>query len=154
MAEPVSVTTHIAAAPEVVYDLVSDLPRMGEWSPENTGGRWVGGATGPAVGARFRGSNRKGWRRWSTTVTVADATPGRAFAFDVTAGPFAVARWSYAIEPAGDGCDVTESWEDHRHPAIARIVGPMTGVSDRRSHNEATMRTTLERLKAAAEAGG
>ena len=43
-----------------LYDLVSDLPRMGEWSPENTGGKWVNGAAGPVVGARFKGSNKSG----------------------------------------------------------------------------------------------
>ena len=39
-------TETIAADPGALYDLVSDLCRMGEWSPEATGGRWVGGATG------------------------------------------------------------------------------------------------------------
>ena len=36
----------INASPEAVYDLVSDLPRMGEWSPENVGGEWQGGGRG------------------------------------------------------------------------------------------------------------
>ena len=54
MAHHVEVTKVIAATPERVYELVSDLPRMGEWSPENTGGSWIKGATGPAVGAKFK----------------------------------------------------------------------------------------------------
>src|SRR5262249_3904138 len=36
----------IQASPEAIYDLVSDLPRMGEWSPENIGGEWQGGGRG------------------------------------------------------------------------------------------------------------
>ena len=148
----VEVSTDIKADAKVVYDLVSDLPRMGEWSPENTGGKWVGGATGPAVGARFKGTNRKGVARWSTTCTIVEATPGKAIAWDVTAGPFKVARWGYAIEPAGDGCEVTETWEDHRASLIGTVTNVGLGVKDRGTHNEATMRTTLERLKAAAEA--
>ena len=36
----------INASPEAVYDLVSDLPRMGEWSPENIGGEWQDGGSG------------------------------------------------------------------------------------------------------------
>jgi uncharacterized protein YndB with AHSA1/START domain len=152
MPDPVSVTTHISATPERVYELVSDLPRMGEWSPENTGGRWIGGASGPAVGARFRGSNRKGIARWSTTCTIVEARPGEAVAWDVTAGPFPVARWSYRIDASGEGCDVTESWEDHRSPIARTLTGVAIGVKDRAAHNEAGMRTTLERLKAAAEA--
>jgi hypothetical protein len=152
MADPVSVTTHIKASPQVVYDLVSDLPRMGEWSPENTGGRWLGGATGPAPGVRFRGSNRDGIRRWSTTVTVAEATPGKAFVFDVSVGPWKVARWAYHLAPSEGGCDVTESWEDRRAGWMKTVSGPVTGVSDRATHNAENIRTTLERVKAAAEA--
>jgi Polyketide cyclase / dehydrase and lipid transport len=37
----VEASRHFDASPEVLYEMVSDLPRMGEWSPENTGGRWV-----------------------------------------------------------------------------------------------------------------
>lgn len=51
---PVSVTQEIAAAPERIWALVTDLPRMNEWSPENNGGEWSEGATGPALGARFK----------------------------------------------------------------------------------------------------
>jgi uncharacterized protein YndB with AHSA1/START domain len=52
---PVSVTKDISASPESIWALVTDLPRMGEWSPENRGGEWLKGATGPSVGARFKG---------------------------------------------------------------------------------------------------
>jgi hypothetical protein len=154
MAEPVSVsvTVHVDAPPAAVYALVSDLPRMGEWSPENTGGRWIGGAAGPAPGARFRGTNRNGLKRWSTTVTVVEATPAEAFVFDVTSGPLKVARWSYRITAAASGCDVTESWEDNRGQIITRLGGFFSGVSDRPDFTERSMRQTLERVKAAAEA--
>jgi hypothetical protein len=74
------VSTHVAAPAELVYDLVADLTRMGEWSPENLGGAWVQGAAGPAVGARFRGRNRRR-APWSTPVVVTEADRGRAFAF-------------------------------------------------------------------------
>lgn len=151
MREPVSVTEHIEAAPEVVYAFVSDLPRMGAWSPENTGGRWLGAATGPVVGARFKGTNRNGARRWSTTCTVVEATPGESFAFDVKAGGLAVARWSYRITPSGAGCDVTETWTDNRNRLTDVIGGLASGVKDRRTFAETSMRTTLARLKAAAE---
>lgn len=59
----VSVSEVIAAPASVVYDLVVDLPQMGEWSPECTGGRWLNSG-GPRVGARFVGSNRTGRRHW------------------------------------------------------------------------------------------
>jgi hypothetical protein len=152
MAEPVSVTTHIDASPEAVYAIVSDLPRMGELSPENTGGTWRGGATGPAVGARFKGTNANAGKRWSTTVTVKEATPGSVFAFDVTVGPFKVARWTYRMTASpGGGCEVTETWDDHRAGWMHRLGKVASGVADRKAHNEAGMRATLDRLKVAAE---
>src|SRR4051812_33266481 len=92
------IATSVAAPPERVYALISDITRMGEWSPEATGGHWQRGANGPAVGARFRGTNRKGWRRWSTVNTVTAAEPGRQFAFRTTFGPLKVADWGYRIE--------------------------------------------------------
>ena len=89
----------VAASPLVLSRLVSDVTRMGEWSPENTSCRWLGGATTPSVGARFKGTNRRGWRRWSTTCTVTEAEPGRRFAFDVRSGPLAISSWSYEFVP-------------------------------------------------------
>ena len=79
----VSVTATIAAPARVVYDLISDVTRMPEFSPENIRGQWLGGATGPAVGARFKGTNRLGSTTWSTKPTVTAAEPGRRFAFQV-----------------------------------------------------------------------
>lgn len=151
MRDPVSVTVHVEAPPEAVYALVSDLPRMGEWSPENTGGKWLGGATGPAVGARFKGTNRNGARRWSTIATVVEATPGQAFAFDVSAVGLAVARWSYRIEPSGSGCDVTETWTDERNKLMDVVGGLGSGVKDRTSFTRTSIQTTLANLKSAAE---
>ena len=76
-------TREINAPADRVWAMVSDLPRMGEWSPENAGGKWLGGATGPKSGAKFRGLNRIGKRKWNTMVTVVVADPGRRFTFRV-----------------------------------------------------------------------
>src|SRR5262249_56247521 len=70
----------IHASPEAVYDLVSDLPRMGEWSPENIGGEWQSGGSGQ-VGDRFLGHNRTSERSWSVPGLVTVAEPGRGFEF-------------------------------------------------------------------------
>jgi uncharacterized protein YndB with AHSA1/START domain len=153
--QQVSVSVDIAASPEVVWSLVSDLARMGEWSPECTGVKWAGSALGPAgpsVGAVFKGKNRIGIRRWSTKGTIVAAEPNQRIAWDVAALGLPVARWSYTIGPSDSGCQVTETWEDKRG-AIINFVGPLsTGVKDRAAHNEAGMRATLDRLKVAAEA--
>ena len=152
MADQVSVTEHIDAAADEVYALVSDLPRMGEWSPENTGGKWVGGATGPSLGAKFKGTNKNESKAWATTCTVVEADPGSAFAFEVGVGPLKIARWGYRItaSPSG-GVDVTETWVDRRSGIMKPLGKLASGVGDRPSFNEESMRTTLRNLKAAAE---
>ena len=144
-------STEIAASPEAVWALVSDLPAMGRFSPENVGGSWKGGATGPAVGARFTGRNRAGLRRWSTQVRVSRCEPGRAFAFDVSSFGLAVSRWSYDLEPTGTGCRVTETWEDRRGRVVKSGGRLLTGVADRETHTAQGMERTLAAVKAAAE---
>jgi hypothetical protein len=141
----------MAARPETVYDLVSDVTNMGRWSPETTACRWVGGARGPAPGARFRGANRDRWRRWSTTCTVVEADRGRRFSFDVQLGPLPVSRWTYDFIGEGDGCRVVESWIDRRPAWMVRISPIVMGVADREDHNREGIRKTLEQLRSAAE---
>lgn len=150
-AGPVSVSTRIAADPLRVWQLVSDLPRMGEWSPETDRVTWRGGATGPVVGARFAGRNRNGIRRWTTRGVVKVADPGRELSFDIAYFGFPISRWTYRIVPDGDGCVVTESTEDRRGPFMPWVSAPFTGVMDRATHNAATMEKTLANLRAAAE---
>lgn len=149
MSHQIEVTKVVAATPEQVYALVSDLCRMGEWSPENTGGTWVKGATGPAVGAKFEGTNQLGKKKWKTISTVTAADAGREFAFDVTAAGMKVAGWGFSLEPADGGTAVTHFWDDHRNAAIAKLTGLALGVKDRAVHNKANMETTLEQLAAA-----
>jgi uncharacterized protein YndB with AHSA1/START domain len=153
MPEPdVSVELRIAASPTRLYDLVSDVTRMGEWSPENTGGRWLRGAAGASVGARFRGSNRNRGRRWSTTCTVVTAAPGREFAFEVDFVKVPISRWSYEFVEDGDGTVVTERWHDRRPRWMERVSKPVMGVKSRADHNRDGMRATLAALQSAAEA--
>ena len=146
------VSRHVGATPALVFAMISDLPRMGEWSPECTGGTWSGGASGPAVGARFKGTNTHGKKRWSTSVTVAVCDAPTSFAFDVSAVGMAIARWQYDIAADGDGCAVTESWIDKRNRVAKLFGGPASGVKERDGHNRVGMEKTLEKLAAAAEA--
>jgi uncharacterized protein YndB with AHSA1/START domain len=147
----VQVERKIAAAPEAVWALVSDVTRMGEWSPETVGCAWVGDQKQPVVGARFKGRNQSGWRKWSTVCKVVEAEPGKSFVFEVKGGPVDVSLWEYRFEPADGGTRVTESWTDRRPKLMELISRPLMGVSDRASHNRETMQATLERLAAAAE---
>ena len=141
----------ISAPADHVWSLVSDLPRMGEWSNENFGGEWLDDADGPEVGARFRGTNRNGIRRWRTLVTVLEADAGERFTFRVSYMRIPVSEWSYLLEPTDGGCRATESWTDRR-PGWFRPLGYLaSGVGDRAQHTQMGMALTLERLAAAAE---
>src|SRR5258708_27503049 len=104
-------SVHIDAPPEKAYELVSGVQRMGEWSPECRQCEWLDGATGPAVGARFKGSNRNGFARWSTKPRVVAVEDGREFAFVVDFMGKDITKWRYRFEPDGDGTKATESFE-------------------------------------------
>jgi uncharacterized protein YndB with AHSA1/START domain len=151
MADHVSVTQEIGAPPEQVWAMVSDLTRMGEWSPENEGATWLRGATGPKPGATFSGANRNGKKKWKTAGTIVDAEPGRLLTFRIKAAGFKVAEWRYVFESVATGCRVTESWTDQRGKIAKALGKPVSGVADRAAHNQVMMEQTLERLKAAAE---
>jgi uncharacterized protein YndB with AHSA1/START domain len=146
---PTAVTRDFAAPAEKVWALVTDLPEMGNWSPENAGGKWVKGATGPALGAVFEGANKNGFRRWTTTVTVVACEPNEVFEFAVTSGPLEVAGWRYEFEATDAGCRVTESWVDRRKrwfAILARVAGDHSAA-----HAEQEMAATLANLAAAVE---
>ena len=96
----------VAGSPEDLYDMVSDVTRMGEWSPVCKTCWWDEGA-GPAVGAWFTGRNELPDRTWETRSEVVAADPGREFAF-IVGGNFA--RWGYTFVPVENGTKVTESW--------------------------------------------
>jgi uncharacterized protein YndB with AHSA1/START domain len=154
MSEPVGDTILVAAAPEVVWALVSDPERMPEYSPELASVRWLGGATGPSVGARFKGTNRNGMRRWSTTCTVTDVERGHRFGYRVTSVfGLPVSEWSYELEPTGSGCVLRETTVDRRGWLIRVGGGVLTGVYHRAAHNLEGIRATLAAIKATAERG-
>ena len=145
-----SIVIHAPAA--VVYSLVADPMRMADWSPECVRCRWIGGATQPTVGARFRGTSRNGRRRWTTTSTIVETRPGECFAWAVSYFGQPVARWEYRIRPHAEGVELIESVEDRRG-AVLRAVSPfITGSPDRARRNADTMESTLQAVKAAAEA--
>lgn len=151
MTDEVSVNREIAAPADQVWAMVSDVTRMGEWSPETEGATWLGGATGPEPGAKFRGTNRNGNKKWKTVSTIVDAEPGRLLSFRVAVAGLKIADWRYAFEPIATGCRVTETWIEQRGRVAKALAKPVTGVGDRATHNRQGMEQTLDRLKAAAE---
>ncbi|WP_406236818.1 SRPBCC family protein [Nocardia sp. NBC_01009] len=143
-----SVTVRMAAPAEEIWELVSDITNTGRFSPETFGAEWLGGATAPAVGVKFRGHvNRNGWGLKYWTVCRIDACePGREFTFTVLGpGGAALNTWSYRFETVDGGTDVTESFR------LADIVGLrlywLVAGRARGKTNRDGMRKTLSRIK-------
>lgn len=143
----------IAAPADVLYAMVTDLPRMGEWSPENVGGTWRRGS-GPTVGGRFKGRNKRGWRRWTTNVEVTAAEPGRLFEFLVhLVWPLTyLVTWGYRFEPQSGSTLVTQYHQDHRPTWWAWVGSKGLRISDPDAHYVACMEATLDSLANAVRA--
>jgi uncharacterized protein YndB with AHSA1/START domain len=146
-------SVHVNAPPEKIYELITDVQRMGEWSPECQRCEWLDGATGPTVGARFKGSNRKGFVRWTTKPRVLVADEGREFAFATDVRGKDLTKWTYRFEPDGDGTKVTESFEMMADVPGAIVFAEkyLMRIKDRKANLEGDMQATLERIKAAVE---
>src|SRR3981189_1981981 len=54
-----SATVTMSAPAERIWNLIADVRNTGRFSPEVFESEWLGGATGPALGARFRGHVRR-----------------------------------------------------------------------------------------------
>ena len=148
-----SVTVHMDATPDAIWALVSDVTQIGRYSPETFEAEWLDGATGPAVGARYRGHVKRN-EAWPvlywTTCEITECKPGEVFEFAVMIGGRKTNVWRYAFRAADGGTDVTESY-DLGDNLFTKIWRPLGGfLRDRR--NQRDMLRTLERVKAVAEA--
>lgn len=151
MTPDVQVSREIAASPAAVFAALTDITRMGEWSPETVRAEWNDGATEAAVGATFTGHNRNGDKEWVTEATIVELVPDERFRFDCSVRGFVFSKWGYTLEPTEDGCLVTESAQDLRPESALEYSAQVSGVTDRLAHNRAGMEATLERLAAALE---
>lgn len=106
-------TVTVQCSPDDAYAVISDVGRMGELSPVATGGEYDDPGTGATPGAWFTGHNAIGEFTWSTRCRVDAAEPGKEFTFTNLGpeGKTELVRWSYTFAAAGDGTEVTETWE-------------------------------------------
>lgn len=135
-----------------VWELISDITQMGSYSPEVFEAEWLGGATGPVVGARYRGHvkrNEVGPIYW-TTCEITGCTPGEVFEFAVMMGDRVVNTWRYEFVEEGGGTKVTESF--HMPDGILTKLWRPLGGFLRENRNRRDMLRTLERVKVVAEA--
>jgi len=151
MTPDIEVSRDIAASPEAVFAAITDITRMGEWSPETRRAEWNEGFDHAEVGAQYTGHNKNGEKEWSIMATIVELVPSERFFFDCSFRDFVFAKWGYAIEPTDTGCRVTEYTQDLRPEASKAGGVSISGVADRLTHNRAGMEATLERLAAALE---
>jgi uncharacterized protein YndB with AHSA1/START domain len=145
------VSLHMDAPPDTVWALVSDVTRIGEFSPETFEAEWTRGSTGPEVGAFFKGHvkrNGVGPTYWSPC-RVTTCVPNEVFEFSVGLDDVTLNNWGYRLEPDDTGTRVTEYFRIE--PSVPMrlywtVLGPLRGRT-----NERGMRTTLARMKAVVE---
>src|SRR5512139_3084089 len=145
---PISAFVEIAATPESVWEVVSDVRRMSEWSPECRKIVVVGSAK-QGRGTRFIGLNRRGWAVWPTTSKVVRFEPGVAVAWKTRESG---ATWTYEIAPTASGTTVTGRRDLQAFSVATKLMAPVIGGAG--GHDEelaAGIRTTLERIKATVE---
>ena len=148
-----SATVHMAAPADKIWDLITDVHSIGSYSPEVFEAEWLDGATGPTLGARFRGHvkrNEIGPVYW-TVCRITACEPGREFGYEVLVGDRGVNNWHYELAPGGDGTDVTESFRMTSSPFVHAYYWLFGGWL-RQRRNVRDMTTTLNRIKDVAEA--
>ena len=153
----VEVAISIDASPERVWEMVTDIVGMGDWSPEYNGGEWIDGADGPRAGARFRGRNRRQGREWESVSTVIEAKPARSFAWAVGDPDNPAATWRFDLTPEETGTRVRQ--HVRLGPGPSGLTQPIEQVSDREEdvvaarvdEHRRNMEATLQGIKSAAE---
>jgi hypothetical protein len=137
----------IAASPERVYNLLIDLSRVGEISPECAAASWLDGVEAPHAGAHFTGTNRNEHAEWTTECRVLRAMPGEEWAFKSNIASATPTTWRYTFKPADGGCTVKVTWDA---PLLA-VPGIEEHMPKRDEVLKANVATSLANLKRLAE---
>jgi hypothetical protein len=152
------VSTWIDAPPLVVWSLVADIDLMPALSDELQAVEWVAPATGPAVGASFRGYNQQGGGQWSTVSSIVDYEPGRVFGWAVGNVDHPGAIWRFTLRPERGGTCLTQ-WvqmgpgrsgismaiDAHPHREFALVAGRMRNFARGMTRNLAAIKAMAER---------
>ena len=153
----VEVGVDIAAPPETVWDLVTDINLPARFQSEFQGADWVD--EGPALGAAFTGRNsRKGWD-WETTSWVVAYEPLREFGWAVSDRTNPGATWTFRLTPLPEGTRLVYHRRLGPGPsgitsAIERTPDREEGIIARRDdEHRRNMQDVVEGIKEMAEAG-
>lgn len=141
----------IAATPDTVWTLVSDVRRMADWSPQVESTRLRNGAEQVADGVEFTNLNTNGSFQWTTHGTVVRLDSGREIAFRIKEN---WAIWSLHLEPTPEGTKLTQRREspDGSPDETVQVIATYLGGQDAFTESMRDgMRQTLRAIKAAAE---
>jgi hypothetical protein len=150
-----TVERYIEASPEAIYDLIADVTRTPERTPDIVRCEWLDGATGPAVGARFKAVNTAGkGPTWSNRPIVTVADRGREFSFTRSEKGGGTILWRHVFVPEGTGTRVVESYEVLKPLNWFGwfIIDTLFGLKDRRSDLRSSMIASLDRVAEIVEA--
>jgi hypothetical protein len=150
-----TVERYIEASPEAIYDLIADVTRTPERTPDIVRCEWLDGATGPAVGARFKAVNTAGkGPTWSNKPIVTVADRGKEFSFTRSEKGGGTILWRHVLQAEGTGTRVTESYEvlEPLNWFGWFIIDTLFGLKDRRSDLRKSMTASLERVAEIVEA--
>ncbi len=106
MSKTLEASIDVDASPEKVWKVVSDLKRMGEWSPQCKKMKVFGGDV--RKGTTTLNINRKGFLVWPTTAKVVEFEPNKSIAFRIVENK---TIWSYTLTPSAAGTTVVEKRE-------------------------------------------
>jgi hypothetical protein len=142
------VRLHIDARADLLYDLVSDVTRTPQWSPEVISCTWRDGATGPVLGARFTARNKRRWFVWSNVPVVDTAEPGKEFGITRSEPGGGTIRWYYRLEPSAIGTVVELGYQVVQPVSrgLHLALRVLFGVKDLRTDLHQNMTTSLRRL--------
>lgn len=146
---PLEQTVEIKAEPAQVWALVTDIPRMAQWSPQVVRSKVKGGEV--KQGVKFSNLNRRGPLFWPTNGKVVRCEPHRDFAFRIAENK---TIWSFELEPTATGTKVIQRRETPE--GIAAVSKAMTkvllgGQAKFTSELNDGMKQTLDRIKSEVE---
>lgn len=155
----VSVQTPISCAPDVLWNLITSVERIGEFSPECAEAWWVDGFPAHAVGGRFEGRNRVEVEgdtyEWTRPCDVVAYERPRHFAYTVgdRYDGTPATRWTFRITPTDTGCVVEQTFE-HLPDGLsgARLQAEQADdaealIAERRTMLRDGMTLTMERIR-------
>jgi uncharacterized protein YndB with AHSA1/START domain len=148
---PLTASLDVAAPPARVWDVVSDVRRTGEWSPECRRVLVLGRVR---VGALLLGVNRRRHVRWVTLSRVTVCTPGVEIGWVVLTNR---SEWRYRLEPSGTGTTITQTRRTPRGEGRFALWFTRVFLDGQAAHDaelEEGMAAGLRRIGALAQTSG